>query len=84
MLATRGNPHRINADVAKLIVAPRREHSVNPDELYERIERLVAGPYVELFARQRRPGWDVAFSNEADSGPGTRRWGSSSYPGAAP
>ena len=41
-----------------IIDAPRREHSRKPDEIYERIERLVGGPFLELFARQRRPGWD--------------------------
>jgi N6-adenosine-specific RNA methylase IME4 len=34
----------------------RRKHSQKPDEQYERIERLVDGPYLEMFARQRRPG----------------------------
>ena len=29
------------------------------------IEALYAGPYAELFARQRRPGWD-AWGNEVD------------------
>jgi N6-adenosine-specific RNA methylase IME4 len=75
---TRGSPKRIHADVPKLIVAPRREHSRKPDEIYDRIERLVAGPYIELFARQRRPGWD-ALGNEADLGPRTeRKWPSKS------
>lgn len=41
------------------IRAPRREHSRKPKEQYERIETLFAGPYVELFARQRRPGWEA-------------------------
>jgi N6-adenosine-specific RNA methylase IME4 len=84
LLATRGKPHRLNADVPELIIAPAREHSRKPDGVYDRIERLVGGPYVELFARQHRPNWDVAFSPEADSGPGKRRWSSSSYPGATP
>jgi N6-adenosine-specific RNA methylase IME4 len=79
LLATRGKPHRINADVAELIVAPRGAHSVKPEEIYERIERLLAGPYLELFARNRRPGWSVAFSPEADTGPGKRRWRSDSF-----
>jgi N6-adenosine-specific RNA methylase IME4 len=65
LLATRGKPKRINADVRQGIIAPRREHSRKPDGIHERIERLVAGPYVELFARQRRPGWD-AWGNEVD------------------
>jgi N6-adenosine-specific RNA methylase IME4 len=65
LLATRGRPKRINADVRQAIIAPRREHSRKPDGVHERIERLVAGPYLELFARQRRPGWDV-WGNEVD------------------
>src|SRR4029077_4776914 len=65
LLATRGKPKRQNADVRQAIIAPRREHSRKPDGIHERIERLVAGPYLELFARQRRPGWD-AWGNEVD------------------
>lgn len=82
LLATRGSPKRLNADVRKLIVSPRREHSRKPDEIYERIERLCAGPYLELFARQRREGWD-AWGDQVDAGITTRRWSSASYPAAA-
>jgi N6-adenosine-specific RNA methylase IME4 len=42
LLATRGRPKRVHADVPQLLIAPRREHSRKPDEAYERIERLVA------------------------------------------
>lgn len=63
LLFTRGKPKRLSAGEAKLIVSPRREHSRKPDEQYKRIERLVAGPYLELFARQERPGW-TAWGNE--------------------
>lgn len=65
LLATRGNPKRLNADVRQAIIAPRREHSRKPDGIHERIERLVAGPYCELFARQKRQGWDV-WGNQTD------------------
>ena len=58
LLATRGKPQRRATDVAKLLIAARREHSRKPDETYGRIERLVEGPYLELFARATRPGWD--------------------------
>ena len=63
LLATRGKPKRLNADVRQGIIAPRREHSRKPDGIHERIERLVAGPYLELFARQSRPGW-TTWGNE--------------------
>ena len=59
LLATRGAPLRLSNDVEQLIVAPVRAHSEKPDEVYARIERLVAGPYLELFARKTRPGWTV-------------------------
>lgn len=65
LLATRGKPKRLNADVRQGIIEPRREHSRKPDCVHERIERLVAGPYLELFARQTRPGWS-AWGNETD------------------
>lgn len=65
LLGTRGKPKRLNADVRQGMIAPRREHSRKPDGIHERIERLVAGPYLELFARQQRPGW-TAWGNETD------------------
>ena len=58
LLATRGSPKRLNADVRQGIIEPRREHSRKPACVHDRIERLVAGPYLELFARARRQGWD--------------------------
>jgi N6-adenosine-specific RNA methylase IME4 len=58
-LFTKGKPARISKGVREIIDAPRREHSRKPDEQYARIEALVGGPYLELFARQRWPGWDV-------------------------
>ena len=63
LLATRGSPKRNATDVRQAIIAPRREHSRKPDGIHERIERLVAGPYLELFARQSRPGW-TTWGNE--------------------
>lgn len=65
LLATRGKPKRRSAKVRQGIVEPRREHSRKPDCVPGRIERLVTGPYLELFARTRRPGWD-AWGNEVD------------------
>lgn len=65
LLARRGNCRRIAKNVRELIVSPVREHSRKPAEAYARIERYCDGPRVELFARERRPGWD-AWGNEAD------------------
>ena len=57
LLATRGNPKRLDAGVRQGIIEPAREHSRKPDCVYDRIERLVAGPYLELYARSVRRGW---------------------------
>lgn len=65
LLFTRGKPKRAARNVRQLIVAPVGAHSAKPAEQYERIEALVAGPYVELFARQQRPGWQ-AIGNAID------------------
>lgn len=43
----------------------KREHSRKPDEQYAIIEACSPGPYLELFARGRRPRWDV-WGNQAD------------------
>jgi N6-adenosine-specific RNA methylase IME4 len=45
------------------IHAPRLVHSRKPGKTYEHIEAVSPGPYLELFARSRRPGWD-AWGNE--------------------
>lgn len=64
-LFTRGNPRRLGKGVRQAVIAPRREHSRKPEEVRDRIEALVAGPYLELFARSSRPGWSV-WGNEVD------------------
>jgi N6-adenosine-specific RNA methylase IME4 len=64
-LGRRGKPRRLDAGVPELIIAPVREHSRKPDEQYERIKRFCAGPYLELFARQRWPGW-TSWGNQVD------------------
>jgi N6-adenosine-specific RNA methylase IME4 len=69
-LFTRGHPKRTNKDVAQAlhteaVVTQRGSHSVKPEEVATRIERLVDGPYLEMFARRRREGW-TTIGNELD------------------
>jgi N6-adenosine-specific RNA methylase IME4 len=56
-LFTKGKPKRISKGVEQLIHCPRGAHSAKPDQQYDAIERLFAGPRLELFARSERPGW---------------------------
>lgn len=55
----RGSPQRLSAGVRQVIAAPRREHSRKPDGVHDRIRKLVAGPYLEMFGRAQREGWTV-------------------------
>lgn len=67
LLAVRGKPKRISKKVFQLIVSPLQEHSKKPAEARERIVELMGDlPRIELFARQRSPGWDV-WGNEVES-----------------
>ena len=66
LVATRGDmpsPSPANRP-ASVISAPRREHSRKPDEAYALIEQMYPElPKVELFARQKRSGWQT-WGNE--------------------
>lgn len=37
-----------------------REHSRKPDEFYDLVERATPKPWLDLFARESRKGWEVA------------------------
>jgi len=50
----------------RTIVADPQWHSENSDATYEYIEAISPGPRLEIFARRRRPGWDV-WGNEVES-----------------
>ena len=41
-----------------ILSSQKREHSRKPDEIYDIIESCSPGPYLEMFARFQRPGWD--------------------------
>lgn len=60
IIGVKGTPKWLvkSHSIPNVIMAPRGPHSAKPEAAYQLIERLVDGPYVELFARKRRPGWD--------------------------
>lgn len=55
-------PGRRQVNILKTM---KREHSRKPDELYDIIEQCSPDPYLELFARGRRLGWEV-WGNESE------------------
>jgi N6-adenosine-specific RNA methylase IME4 len=48
-----------------IIRTRKQEHSRKPNELYGIIEKCSKGPFLEIFARGKRNGWDV-FGNQAE------------------
>ena len=40
-----------------MVATQKREHSRKPEEIYDLIESCSPGPYLELFARHARTGW---------------------------
>ena len=65
LIGRRGNPSPPPNGFIGLL-SPNLHHSRKPDSVYEYAEAL-PGPYLELFARRRRPGWD-AYGNQIDGG----------------
>lgn len=49
-----------------LVARRKREHSRKPDEFYDVIEECSPGPFLEVFARQRREGW-TTWGDEVDT-----------------
>ncbi len=63
LLGTVGRPAQRSRSIRNLIVAPIAEHSRKPPQMHADIEAMFDGPYLELFARSSRSGWDV-WGNE--------------------
>lgn len=71
LMFARGKPGgRLNANVRQTIFQEPTRHSSKPIETYDRIEALLPGPYLELFAREGGPAfW------ESGTRPNWTTWG---------
>jgi len=49
-----------------IIRSRKREHSRKPDEAYDLIEACSSGPFLEMFARGSRAGWQN-WGSQADA-----------------
>lgn len=64
LLATKGNPKRVSANISSVIDTPIEQHSKKLDIVKKLIVDLCGDiPRIELFARQSTFGWDV-WGNE--------------------
>jgi N6-adenosine-specific RNA methylase IME4 len=58
IFATRGRPMVPDTKVlSSWFEWPRGRHSEKPAEFYEVVQTVSPGPYLDLFARERRDGW---------------------------
>lgn len=68
LFGIRGDNNRTLAPArsqVNLIRTQKREHSRKPDEIIYIIEKCSSGPFLELFARGDREGWDM-WGNQAN------------------
>ncbi len=67
----KGNPKRTGTVASNVVGVPfnpaRMKHSQKPDAFLDLIESLCGGPYLEMFARRARLGWDT-WGDEALGG----------------
>ena len=58
LFGVRGSLPLLRKDVGTWFAAQRPgRHSGKPDEFYELVQSCSPGPWLEMFARQERPGW---------------------------
>ena len=66
LLGVKGKPIKVSDAISSIVMCPRQEHSKKPDMVREAIVDLCGDiPRIELFARERTPGWDV-WGNEVE------------------
>lgn len=54
-------------DEGGFVEAPRGKHSAKPTTFHELIEARSKGPYLEMFAREPREGWDIWGTDVAEN-----------------
>lgn len=67
LLGTRGKAPVLCNSQMNYGFFPVLEHSHKPEEFHKIVERVSPGPYAELFARRKMPGWDI-WGMEAPDG----------------
>jgi len=67
MLPYRTREDGKRAQGVTVIQAPRQEHSQKPEESARMIELVSHPPYLEMFARHPRPGWET-WGDQTDTG----------------
>jgi site-specific DNA-methyltransferase (adenine-specific) len=67
LMGMRGQLKTKTNSISQVVISPRRKHSQKPDEIREKIVELFGNlPRIELFAREKKGGWD-AWGDEVQS-----------------
>lgn len=64
LFGVRGSLPTQRNDRTNVVNADRKRHSAKPEAFYDLVQEMSPGPYLEMFARERRFGWSV-WGNEA-------------------
>lgn len=65
LVGVKGSPPRLaRLPSAVVSLAHTKQHSAKPEAFLDAVESVSPGPYLELFARRQRLGWDT-WGNEA-------------------
>jgi N6-adenosine-specific RNA methylase IME4 len=60
LVGRRGSPRNATRSVrTRWFCWPRAGHSTKPEAFFDLVESVSPGPYLELFARRQRLGWDT-------------------------
>lgn len=63
IFAVKGKMRLSRMNASTVFNAPITKHSEKPEEFYRLVESCSPGPYLDVFARRKRAGWDV-FGDE--------------------
>ena len=70
LFGVRGSLRVLNHDTPTAFIAPRGQHSEKPAAFYDLVQHMSPGPYLDVFARKQRFGWDTwgdeAFNFQTD------------------
>jgi N6-adenosine-specific RNA methylase IME4 len=68
VFAVKGKMRLKRMDASTVLKAKATGHSAKPKEFYDLVETCSPGPYLDVFARQYRPGWAI-FGDEVNASP---------------
>lgn len=71
IFAVKGKMRLSRMNASTVFNAPVTKHSEKPDEFYRLVESCSPGPYLDVFARKKRAGWDVYGDEVAPEYQGT-------------